>query len=100
MSIKSLRETAGLTQEQLAEEIKVDVNWLKKLERNEIPLEEITLFDAAKLLRKLSHYEDDKIVSETYFLAGSVYCAMKALLKEAAEEVAAEETADSVSEGE
>ena len=100
MSIKTLRETAGLTQEQLAEEIKVDVNWLRKLERNEIPIEEIKLFDTAKLLRKLSQYEDDKIVSETYSLAGSVYFAMKALLKEASEEVAAEKAAESMPEGE
>lgn len=66
--IRELREAAGLSQEQLAAKIGVNIRWVQKLEAGEIKLENITFLNAIKLIRALTPYDDEKQIAKEMYL--------------------------------
>lgn len=78
--IAELRNRAGLTQKQLAENTGTNVRWIQKIERGEINIQHITFFKAVRLIRALAQAE--AIDMEESDEAIKSYAVMKALLTE------------------
>lgn len=55
--IAELRNKAGLTQKQLAENTGTNIRWIQKIERGEINIQHITFLKAVRLIRALAHAE-------------------------------------------
>lgn len=80
MSIAELRKKRGMTQKQLAEKVGVNYQWIQKIERGEINIQNITFIKGILLMKALYVDGEDEIVRENYDSAIIAYRALRDLL--------------------
>lgn len=82
LMIGKIREENCITQEQLAQESGLDVDWIQKLESGEINIKDVTIVDFARLLRGLNNLcPSGSKIEEDYATLMTAYAAMRELLK-------------------
>ena len=82
LQVKKIRKQYNITQQQLADASGLNIRWIQKIESGETNLENITLKNAALLLKGLSELIPDDDVSNDFSTLRSAYVVVRELLKE------------------
>ena len=84
LKIGKIREENCITQEQLAQESGLDVDWIQKLESGEIGIKDLTIVNSVRLLKGLNNLcsgaSGSKIEEDCADLV-TAYVTMRELLK-------------------